>query len=345
MFSPVKRPPPHHRTLYRYGSIDGGHFGYMALAEDGRVLAYSHPNESRYKLENGYLIFANERDEVTNRLRHGEESNVFLSDGAPFLYLLPLLSLPPTSGNHSLPPIFVNSIPKSGTYFLEAALSKLGAVPLRLHLASSFCHDYRGISEDEMHRHPDHHILPVPAGAIAHLMRSGDLAVGHVDNPVQLNEMSQAGVRVMHAIRDLRDVLVSLYRFKRSKVAPTSPADSHWRSLDPQCGFIAFLNRFETLDIALIFRSANTIIERSEPILRYENIIHGELPAGLDNFPGLDEALREARGQPTSTLSDQDDHASPWSDAAEGFFQASGFAVLNERLGYGSLRKLERPSC
>lgn len=48
------------RTLYRYGSLDSGHFGYVALAPDGRVRAYSHPNERRYRLEDGRLNFIDE---------------------------------------------------------------------------------------------------------------------------------------------------------------------------------------------------------------------------------------------------------------------------------------------
>lgn len=133
-------------------------------------------------------------------MRHGPESNVLLSDGKPFLYLLPLLSLGWGAGKKNLPPVFVNSIPKSGTYFLEAAFARLGAVPLRLHFGSSSCHDYRGVPENEMHRQPDDHFLPVPAGAIAALMRPGDVAVGHVEDHVQLDAISEAGVRVLHAV-------------------------------------------------------------------------------------------------------------------------------------------------
>lgn len=329
-------PAIHNRTLYRFGALEAGCFGYLALAKDGRILAYSHPNEHSYRLEDGFLVFLNDKKEVTNRLRHGPESNVFLSDGKPFLYLLPLLSLGRGAGKKNLPPVFVNSIPKSGTYFLEAAFARLGAVPLRLHLGSSSCHDYRGVPENEMHRQPDDHFLPVPAGAIAALMRPGDVAVGHVEDHAQLDAISEAGVRVLHAVRDLREVLISLYRFKRHKVAPTSPADKIWRGMDEKAGFLAFLCHFEARDIAFISSMASTVIARQEPTLRYEHITLGELPSKVQDFPDLSKALREARGKPTSTLLRHDESASPWSEAAEDFFQASGLAKLNKDLGYNA---------
>jgi hypothetical protein len=321
------------RTLYRFGALGPGHFGYMVLGADGAVRLYAHPNEHSFTLSGDALRFLNVRGETTNVLHYHEQANVFLSPGDPGLYLLPVLALDSPGGNPSLPPVIINSIPKSGTYFVEAAFSCLGAHPLRLHLCPQECHDYRAVPEPDMHRDVRGLTLSAPAGAVAWLMRPGDVAVGHVDDHAQLDEAVSAGVTVLHAVRDLREVLVSLYHFKRTRVAPVSPADSAWRCLDPQASFVAFLCEFARTDIAHIGRAAEIILNRAEPVLRYEDALRGIIPSDLPE--GLGEALLSTRGKPTSTLSDRDGSASPWSAVAEAFFVNSGLAALNESLGYG----------
>lgn len=322
-----------HRTLYRFGALGAGHFGHMVLREDGGIAAYSHPNEHRYSLTDGVLRFLNQHGEITSAVQYHEDANCFLSPCAPGHYLLPVLTLGAPPAAAALPRLLINTIPKSGTYFLEAALAKLGAQALRLHLAPQECHDYRKVSEDEMHRDPRGLALPAPAGAIAHLLRPGEMVVGHVDDHVQLDEAARAGVTLLHAVRDLREVLVSLYHFKLAKVAPVSPADVLWRGLEPQAGFAAFLVHFAERDIVHISRMAEIILARPEPILHFEDLLRGDVPPGLP-IEGLGQALRDVRGQPTSTLSGRDRASAPWSGAAEEFFAASGLKALNERLGY-----------
>ncbi len=317
-------------TLYRFGGICGGHFGYVALHEDGRIGAYSHPNESRYELRDDELHFLNAAGIMTNRLRYYPDANVFL--GAE-LYLLPVLRLDAAPKTSTLPPLLINSIPKSGTYFVEAAMARLGMRPLRLHLSQHFLHDYRGIAEAEMHRQPELRAVNAPAGAVAALLQPGDVVVGHIEDHGQLNAVKNAGVRILHLARDLREILVSLYHFKKDRVAPVSPSDAAWRELPPEASFIAFLCYFENRDIGHIAAIAATILDRPEPVLHYTHAINGIVPYELE-YPGLGEALRATRGQPTSTLSQRYRGATLWSTAAEEFFSASGLKFLNQRLGY-----------
>ncbi|MDE2342154.1 MAG: sulfotransferase domain-containing protein [Betaproteobacteria bacterium] len=318
-------------TLYRFGGLGSGHYGYMALREDGCVGAYSHPNECRYELRDGELRFLNAAGETTNLLRYYPDANVFLGTE---LYLLPVLRLNAVPETSTLPPLLINSIPKSGTYFVEAAMARLGMQPLRLHLSSHLLHDYRGIAEADMHRQPEARAVNAPAGAVATLLRPGSVVVGHLEDHGQLNAVKDAGVRIFHLTRDLREVLISLYHFKKDRVAPVSPADNAWRSLPPEESFIAFLVCFEKIDIRHIAAIAATILDRAEPVLHYAQAINGIVPPELE-YPGFGEALRATRGQPTSTLSRRDRGAMLWSPAAEEFFSASGLRSLNQRLGYG----------
>lgn len=318
-------------TLYRFGGLGGGHYGYMTLRKDGRIGSYNHPNEFRYELRDDALSFLNAAGETTNRLRYYPDANVFLGSE---LYLLPVLRLdavPPTS---TLPPLLINSIPKSGTYFVEAAMARLRMRPLRLHLSSHFLHDYRGLSETEMHQHPELCAVNAPASAVAALLRPGDVVVGHIEDHSQLNAVKDAGVRIIHLARDLREVLISLYHFKKDRVAPVSPADTAWRGLPLEASFISFLCCFESRDIRHITEIAKTILAREEIVLHYAQAINGVVPPDLE-YPNLADALLATRGQPTSTLSRRDCNTALWSSAAEDFFSASGLRTLNQSLGYG----------
>jgi hypothetical protein len=335
----VGTPPPAEpriqRTLYSFGSASGGHFGYMALREDGRIGPYSHPNERGYSFDGAQLSFQDEQGHVSNMLAYHADANCFYNPSGSGLYLLPVLELTAQGeAAPGLPPVLINSIPKSGTYFLEAACAGLGARALRLHLFAQTCHDYRGVPDELMHRDPRDLSIAVPAGAVAHLLRPGGLVVGHVDDNAQLDECAKAGVTVLNCVRDLRAVLVSLYHFKRGKVAAISPADTAWRSLAPVPGFIAFLCCFADRDIAHIRRMAEIILERGEPVIRFEDALAGQVPEVLPGF-SLNEALRAARNQATSTYSGRNrDDAAFWSPAAVAFFAESGLQALNERLGY-----------
>jgi len=329
-----------HRTVYRYGSTFTGHYGFMALRADGLVGHYRHENEHRYRLEDGALKFFNAKDEQTSQLVYFPDANCALDKGRNGHYLLSALQLAPPAQPGSLAPLLVNSIPKSGTYYLEAAINRLGATRLRVHLGQNDCHDYRGLPDDAMHVRPSDQYLPIPAAAIAQIIQPNELAVGHIDDHDSLDACAAAGVQLLHCVRNLRDVLVSLYHFKRDRVAPTSLADSVWRSLSGAAGFTAFLAFYAERDIAHITSCATVILARPEPVLRYEDARAGtphEAVSALFGAGGLASALEAVRDQPTPTFSGgRPPSAHLWSPAAEAFFQESGLEALNERLGYGA---------
>lgn len=322
------------RTIYRFGNLDDGHYGHVVLRPEGGIGYYRHDNEAGYRLEGDRLNLISADGAITSRLRYHDAANCFLPVAPHRLYLLPALELGPAPQAASLPPVFINSIPKSGTYFLEAALHALGMTPLGLHLLPHRCDDYRGVPPELMHREPERYAVPVPPGAVAYLLRPGEAAVGHVDNPYELDHFAAAGVCVLNCVRDLRDVLVSLYHFKRDRVASTGPGDTLWRALPPGEGFAAFLCHYADRDIAHIRSMAATLLARPAPLLHYDELRHGNLP-GTVPLPGLAAALQEVRDKPTSTFSHRDhDRTALWSEAAARFFHDFGLAALNERLGY-----------
>jgi hypothetical protein len=330
---------PVYRTVYRFGAIDSGHFGYIVLGEDGVVKYYKQPPDAPFRFDGTMLRFTDDAGHETVRLRYFPDANCFMADDRSRFYLLPVLERDETVPVHGFgPPVMINSIPKSGTYFLEAVLRHLGGVPFRVHLLSHICDDYRDTPESEMHRNPPMHRVAVPGGAVAHLLRPGDVAVGHVLEAAELDEISRAGVRMLHCVRDLRGVLVSYFRFKKAKVAPICDEDVAWRALDDEAGFLQFLNFAAPRDIVLVAKMAEMIVTRKEPVLKFEDALRGHVPADVAQLLGGEEfaqALRVMRDKPTSTYSGGTVHYGQyWSEAAEVFFQSSGLAALNRQLGY-----------
>ncbi len=332
------------RTVYRFGSLAAGHFGDMVLRQDGHIGYYHNPNEAAFRFESRKLRFFDSTGRQTSTLDYGADSNVFLSNEGGGLYLLPIIELAERAADPAADaPLLVNTIPKSGTYLLEAACVSAGLHTTRLHMFANTCDDFRGLPDSEMHAAPEDHRRPAAPGAVAHILRPGELAVGHVADHAQLDAILQAGVSIVHCVRDLRHVLTSLYRFKRCVVRPVTPADRAWRALDSTSGFLAFLSFFADRDIAYVAQMATCILARQEPCLRFHELTS---PADQDRVRARLQAwdekrtnafiagLAASRFKPTPTLMHSLAPESVWSPAAEAFFVASGLARLNGLLGY-----------
>ena len=147
------------RTVYRYGSLTAGHFGDLVLHRDGRVGRYRHPNEAAYRLTDDGLAFFNTEGEFTNALAFAADVYAFFSRKAG-LYLLPVLEMARSAPRPEAgPALLINTIPKSGTYLLEAAAAQAGWSRTRLHLPAHFLDDFRGVADTDMHAAPERHRL------------------------------------------------------------------------------------------------------------------------------------------------------------------------------------------
>jgi hypothetical protein len=333
------------RTVYRFGSLTKGHHGYLVLRPDHRVGYYRNPNEAEFRLDETRLKFLHVKGATTGSLIFHPDANCFLPDGGKGLYLLPVIELEADDGAPApARRLLINTVPKSGTYFLEAAAGRLAFRPTRLHLGARLCDDFRGVPDAEMHIAPERYRVEVPAGAIAQIMVGGEIAVGHIPDHNELDAIADAGVTLLHCVRDLRNVLVSLFRFKRRVVRPTSSADTVWRALPEPQSFLAFLAFAANRDIANIEKIATAIAKRPEPRVHFEDMIdHQRMPvlrAALgkmgDSFAdAFASSIDQVRGSPTSTLSGSlTEYKQIWSDDAQAFFVSSGLARINRLLGY-----------
>lgn len=334
--------------IYSFGSQSHHNYGQVIFKPSGELYGYSNENEFSWVFENNELCFLNHLGDVTSRFKYHDGFWIGHAENSkwPF-YLMPLINMEdikrPNLYNNS--GFFVNSIPKSGTYFLEDALKNLGIDSVRLHLTGKdVVDDFRNLPDEEIHVNPGKVRISCPVHLITELL-AGRTAVGHVENSQTIDKMHEQQITVFNLRRNLRDVLVSLYRFKYKKVKPFGDFDLHWRSFSEQSRFIGFLLTYAQFEIDHIKQIAEMMLNDSLSInLSYEDMCTGVFDevnrAKLEQIRNgfsddLSSALKLQYGKVNPTYSGaRSDWRSIWTEDAESFFHTSGLDSLNIRLGY-----------
>lgn len=293
------------RTIFMFGVVGRAPHGWLTLSPNGRICGYQHPMEYSYHYEDGVLSFLSAEGAVTSSFT---ESNAH-----PFLFLpgdvgqhalepvftLGPLTVPEDATKRDLPPVFVNTMAKAGTYLIAEALRLVGYRPLDLHLSSNFFHDNRGVSAEHMHWNPDTRRTNCIASTVATLIRSGEFAVGHVDDLQQLRKLNELDIEVVNAIRHPYGQLRSMMTFRGSKTKP-KPKDLIWQSMIGLDQFKAFL-MMHPIEYWLNFSRQ---ITDNFCFVRFEDLRQGVVPEGAVS-PRLKkllaEGLKKAIGTKTST--------------------------------------------
>ena len=334
-----------HRTVYRFGSFETDHFGYLTLDSDDSVKGYSNPNERRYAFDGNELRFLTESGDVTSTLKWQPGANAFLPACRRQFFLLPVLALPKSPPSRWTQRIIVNTVPKAGTYLIDHALESIGFNKLEFHVGSEILHDNRGVDMDKVHWDPDARLILCPARSFAAIMGPGEFAVGHIGSLEELKSIRESGVHLINCVRDLRKVLKSYYNFKKNNVRSVSPADDLWRRLPTEKGgFESFLIQFADLDVKFVRHMASLMADNFPDRIGFEEIVSGEFSEAsrttLDRIePGFaDEFCHQCTasvGQKTSTYSGEPKTgADIWNPDIERFFVDFGLARINEALGY-----------
>lgn len=328
------------RTIYAFGAPGEAWYGRLALDPGGIVKGYNHPNERGWRLNDGHLEFLSEDGKPTSAfpLSEGVMAGRSQPTGGP-LVLLPIIEGPPGLPTDR-PAVLVNSIPKAGTYFLEAAFAGAGWVTSRLHFGPDTVDDYRGMPAEEMHQDPESVRSRVPTQLFGTLLAAGTVSVAHLPD---VGSLSAHGVLVAPVVRDLRDVVISLARFKRWKVRAKSPGARATQTMPADEALLAFMAFAADGELRFLHDVARGIAEGPDPYLRYESCRRGELPkwfcqrlesiggvALVDRFEG---SMRTALDAQTSTLTP---HREPlaWSPGVEHLFRELGLAEVNAEFGY-----------
>lgn len=137
-------------------------------------------------------------------------------------------------------PVFVNSIPKSGTYLLAAILQELGLEFTHWHVFETFYDDYTDVPLEIARAHPERCRIRQPVGRTISRLRPGQFAIGHLC----YNERTRRALRNCYVIflkRDLRQCLVSHMRWQ----AATGRDKGAWTRIDdPQQRLLAYLSKW-----------------------------------------------------------------------------------------------------
>jgi hypothetical protein len=247
------------------------------------------------------------------------------------------------------PAIVINSIPKSGTYFAAKALAAAGFPDSGFHLGGRrTVDDFRGLPDEVRHRNPSLRRLNLPVDLVP-LIAPGTSTPAHIEHEDTVERLRSYGTHVIHLKRDLRNVIISLYRFKLAAVDPVSDLDKAWRLLPEPQRIAAFLFHHADRDIANVRSVALQVA--NQPALTFEEISEGkiadEVAVTLDAIrPGLSTAFAEGllavRGTKTSTLSGaRSEWSQHWTDEIQAIFTALGLEEANRRLGYGDGQRLQ----
>jgi hypothetical protein len=291
------------RSVFLFGAVDRGPYGYMTFSEDGKITTYENSNEATYCLNaDGILSFLDTNGVVTSTLAPlSGNSLAFRPHQIGRHYLEPVLTLaPPPTTRVDLPPVMLNTLPKSGTYMVAQALQDVGYTPVDLHLSSQFLHDNRGIPPEEIHWSPDERALPIPARAAASLLRPGEFMVGHIDSSEELRALQRLPLRLLNVVRNPYSQILSMMKFRHHKVKPTEK-DLIWQSLTGLEQVKAFVIS-HPVDYWL---SISRTITSEFPYLRFEDLRQGRVArsatdAEMVNI--LSQGLKTAIGKRTSTL-------------------------------------------
>jgi hypothetical protein len=343
-------------TVFEFGTScnvskqGGGHYGYLVLKKDGTVYGYKHSNENTWKFdEAGNLNFISKDNEVTSQFKYFEDKNSYIGsirDGKQLLYLLPVISFPENNNLKGVqkPSIFVNTVPKSGTYLLNSALKNAGYKSSDIMLIGrTIVSDLRNISEENYFKQPKKTTLKLPCELTIPLFNK-NVITGHIEYMSILDEMRKNNMFVLTLVRDLRNVLLSLFKFKKD-VFELQEEEKIWATFAGKELFEKFIEFYHDKDLEHIRNIVKmTLFDPKKIIIHYENCVRGFIPNDVTGklnewSPDLGNQLAKSFlntvNKKTATLSPiRSDWKTGWNDVFEKYYHTSGLAQLNKLLGY-----------
>ena len=288
------------RTVYLFGSAENGPYGLTTFHASGRIHTRYNPAEYRYRICGDHKVeLISSTSKVTSALTEEPDGVLFANKGHPH-YLRPVFKLPPPARRLRRSPVFINTVPKSGTYLMALALQKMGYTNSELHVSDNSLHDNRGVPESSIHWNPAAREVPVPAHAVASLLQPGEFCVGHLNSEDRMRAVMRSNVHLVNLLREPCSQLVSMYIFQKKKVQPTAEV-ALWHDMPPEIGFPAFLLSSPVQR----WLEQMIIIRDNFRFLRLEDVRAGVVPRltwrrlGLPANTG--NAVTAALGQPTST--------------------------------------------
>jgi hypothetical protein len=245
-------------------------------------------------------------------------------------------------------PIFIISIPKSGTYLIGAILEQLGMISTGVHLWETGFHDYRNHTIQEMVERYQEFANNSPLEKSVGFILPGQFAPGHLcySRP---NLALLSGFKCLFAYRELRACMISHMRWYE-RPGRGSPKYTAWRQeKEPHLRMERFLH-FYTPTLMSFYRYICGWKKHRMPLAVCFETLCGDCGAeaqlGLVRKMGahvgveLSDAAAQAlllavMGRETKTWSGGrsvvEDY---WNDNCEKIFEAAGGVELDRFLGY-----------
>jgi hypothetical protein len=252
--------------------------------------------------------------------------------------------------------VVVTSFPKAGTYFFGALLKSIGYAGVGIHAGNS------NASGFEDHRFADYNTIQhrshliyrnMPVNEYMRLTACGQYLVGHIVWDAEHEKaFSEAGVKVLVVVRNLRFLLVSHMRYL-TEIDRQDPLRHEWFEVEGASERLrahnhayaaTFLELFEGILAWTRQQSVPAQIIRFEDFNTPDGRPARAAAAELERFLCLpkealnENRIREAQGTKTLTRNDVRTEIEPiWDDRVERAFVSDGYAALNEKLGYGGI--------
>jgi hypothetical protein len=236
--------------------------------------------------------------------------------------------------------VFINTIPKAGTYFIGAVLNKLGFSDIEIHAGDAMFSDYRGKSIIEKQKLYDEYFVRLPYSVQVALTLPGQYLLGHVSADVIRSVHKKE--KILLALRDLRYCIVSHMRFTYNRRhAGTAGIRKNFTPVD----VIEYLTANHANFLFGMARECLSLKDESY-IVRFEQLASDDLQSKIESarsicaVTGLSleqvlDAIEKSYGESTLTFSGSLSQIEDlWSEEAEDLFVKHGGDILNEQLGY-----------
>ncbi|MDR1243423.1 MAG: hypothetical protein LBM00_11695, partial [Deltaproteobacteria bacterium] len=239
-------------------------------------------------------------------------------------------------------PVFISSLPKSGTWLVNKILDNLAFEGTYLHAAwDNVIEDLRteGDLWSEIRQGKNFPVIPFPYHVLVNFIQNGQYLNGHLSG--SLFEAVHKNGAALLSIRDLRTAFVSLARYnpQRFQLRPESsltPADL-LNQIQDQAGTSMF---------TLADQYAALLDKPFIGLVRFEELTTnggGNVPPSVEaiaritgcDIEAVSAALHKSLGVRTPTWSGKMSSLKGlWTSEIEDAFTAKGGGLINEKLGY-----------
>lgn len=241
-------------------------------------------------------------------------------------------------------PLFLVTLPKSGTYFLGKIIEELGYTNIHVHASACGFDDYKGHDlQDQMDNYLNFAVA-LPYILQTQLLQSGQYLLGHL--PFSCHR-ALINKHCILTVRDLRQVFVSALRFLQKRAVYR---DRAWFSQEvpKESQLYEFFLESSPRDnfIMLARDMLHWCSWKKESVIRYETIIddsHKDFLSSIEivaretgcNVSDCIAARQRAIGQKTHSYSGKPSTLEGfWSDRTEEKFKELGLDEINAALGY-----------